>query len=75
MGTRTVHPAESFAGDHFEVDALITVLGVDEMREPDSIELLRNDAVEVDECRCHPVKVLLISITAFQVDCVDWAYM
>ena len=31
MGARTVHPAESFARDHLEVDALITVFGVDEM--------------------------------------------
>jgi hypothetical protein len=55
---RTVHPAESFAGDHLEVDALIAVLGVDEVRKPDSIELLWNDAVKVDECGCHPVPVL-----------------
>ena len=31
MDARTVHPAESFARDHLEVDALITVFGVDEM--------------------------------------------
>jgi hypothetical protein len=36
---RGVHPAEALAGDHLEVDALVAVLGVDEVREFDGVEL------------------------------------
>ena len=50
----TIHPPKSFTGDHLEVDTLVSVLCVDEMGEFDSIELLRNDAVEVDERCGHP---------------------
>ncbi len=52
---RTVHPAEPFAGHHLEIDALVAVLGVDEVRESDRVELLWYHAVEVDERGRHPV--------------------
>ncbi len=35
----TVHPAETFAGNHLEVDALVAVLCVDHVRELDGVEL------------------------------------
>ena len=36
---RTVHPPKPFARDHLEVDALVAVLGVDEVRELHCVEL------------------------------------
>ena len=36
---RTVHPPEPFARDHLEVDALVAVLGIDEVRELHRVEL------------------------------------
>ena len=51
---RTIHPAKPFAGHHLEIDALITVLCIDQVREPDRVKLLGNNAVEVDKCSCHP---------------------
>jgi hypothetical protein len=50
----TIHPPKSFTGDHLEVNTLIAVLCVDEMGELDSIELLWDDTVEVDEGCGHP---------------------
>ena len=57
-GARTVHPPEPFARDHLEVDALVAVLGVDEMRELDGVELLWDNTVEVDEGGCHPAMLV-----------------
>jgi len=74
-GGRTIHPAKSFAGDHLEVDALIAVLGVDEVRKPDSIELLRNDAVKVDECGCHPAQCSWSVPPSRYTIWIDRAYM
>ena len=61
VGTRTVHPAETFAGHHLEIDALIAVLRVDKVREPDCVELFGYHAVEVDERSRHPVPRQFIS--------------
>ena len=63
---RTVHPSKPFARDHLEVDALVAVLGVDQVRELDCIELLRNDAVEVDKCSRHPVMAATDQTTCMQ---------
>jgi len=52
---RGVHPAESFAGYHFEIDPLIAVLGIDEVRESDRVEFLRYHAVKIDERSRHHV--------------------
>ena len=55
---RTIHPAEALSRDHLEVDALVAVLGVDKMRQFDSVELLRDNSVEVDKRSRHPIDVL-----------------
>ena len=36
----TVRPAEAFTGDHLEVNALVSVLRVDQVRELNGIELI-----------------------------------
>ena len=58
---RTVHPAEPFAGHHLEIDALIAVLSVDEVRESHRVVLLGYHAVEVDERSRHPVPQYKVS--------------
>jgi hypothetical protein len=52
---RTVHPAKSFSRYHLEIDPLITILGVDKMRKPDSVEFLRYHTIEVNERSRHPI--------------------
>lgn len=51
---RTIHPTESFTWNHLEVNPLVTILGVDQVREFYSVELLGYHAIEVDECGGHP---------------------
>jgi hypothetical protein len=51
---RTVHPTKPFARHHLEIDALITVLGIDKVGEPDRVKLLGYNAVEVDKRSRHP---------------------
>jgi hypothetical protein len=36
---RSVHPTETFAGNHLEIDTLISVLCVNQMRELNGIKL------------------------------------
>ena len=52
---RTVHPAKSFSRNRLEIDRLITILDVDKMRKPDSVEFLRHDTIQVDERSLHPI--------------------
>jgi hypothetical protein len=53
---RTVHPAKPFAGYHLEIDALIAVFGINEVRESDRVELFGYNTIKVDERSRHPVR-------------------
>jgi hypothetical protein len=64
---RTVHPAEAFAGYHFEIDPLIAVLGIDEVRKSDRVEFLRYHAVKIDERSRHPVSQSKVSVKKTKV--------
>lgn len=37
---RTIHPAEALSRNHLEVNTLVAILGINEMRQLDSIELI-----------------------------------
>jgi len=43
----TIHPAESFAGNKLEVDPLVSIFGIDEMREFDGIKLFKGTLVKL----------------------------
>ena len=51
--TLTVHPAKALSWYHLEVNALVAILGVDQMREPDGVEL-----GGVMLARCHAASAL-----------------
>lgn len=51
---RTVHPTKAFTWNHLEVDALVTILGVDQMGKFHGVELLGYNSVEIDESGGHP---------------------
>lgn len=51
LSTRpTIHPAKALSGDHLEVNTLIAILGIDQMRELDGVELKRS---HVSPLPCH----------------------
>lgn len=44
----TIHPSETFAGHHLEVNTLVTILGIYQMRKLDGIELHERSAEVVE---------------------------
>lgn len=66
----TIHPSKALPGNHLEVDTLVTILGIYQVREFHGIELilgsasenvrsiglylLGHNAIEINESSCHP---------------------
>lgn len=63
----TVHPAEALSWHHLEVDSLVTVLGVDQVRQLDCIEL-RSNCVSLGEELSEPLVAHLLRDHTIEID-------